>query len=199
MLLLKKRDGLLKTFGAWTYNCGHRYRLNSILRDWHIKEIESKYRFSLPKDYREYLHRVGNGGAGPYYGLFTLEESLLYETETLSAEFLSSPFPHEAAFNPFQEGVTEEEESHSRHVCGSIAICGMGCGDVARLVIAGPQRGMVWTDNRANYKGFSPTGQSFYDWYDYWLTTSLSSLRVGPFSWLIGRMRTCCEMFCGIG
>ncbi len=34
-----------------------------------IRDTEAHYRIALPSDYREFLLRIGNGGAGPGYGL----------------------------------------------------------------------------------------------------------------------------------
>lgn len=39
-----------------------------------IYNYENKYNIKLPEEYIFFLTQVGNGGAGPYYGLYPLEE-----------------------------------------------------------------------------------------------------------------------------
>jgi hypothetical protein len=48
----------------------HRFRLNPPLLISEIEEFEQQHSIRLPDDYRSFLHLVGRGGAGPYYGLF---------------------------------------------------------------------------------------------------------------------------------
>ncbi|MFM2060427.1 MAG: hypothetical protein RLZZ507_97 [Cyanobacteriota bacterium] len=54
----------------------HKYRLNPCLTKAEIIAFEERYQIKLPEDYRDFLMYVGNGGAGPHYGLFPLAESV---------------------------------------------------------------------------------------------------------------------------
>jgi len=67
---LKRKDPHFKNFGANV----HRYNLNSPLSLIEIENFESKYNISLPIDYKYFITEVGNGVAGPYYGLFRFGE-----------------------------------------------------------------------------------------------------------------------------
>ena len=67
---LKSLDKHLELFGA----SSHEYKFNPIVSVKEIDEFEIKYACSLPKVYREFLLKIGNGGAGPGYGLFPLEK-----------------------------------------------------------------------------------------------------------------------------
>jgi SMI1 / KNR4 family (SUKH-1) len=67
---LAERDRALEHFGA----LGHRYRLNAQLTESEIAAFEQHYGARLPEDYRGFLIQVGNGGAGPHYGIFKLGE-----------------------------------------------------------------------------------------------------------------------------
>jgi hypothetical protein len=69
---LKQQDQNLKIFGANK----HQYHLNPCLTEAEIQTFEQRYQITLPQDYRDFLLYVGNGGAGPHYGLFSLEESV---------------------------------------------------------------------------------------------------------------------------
>jgi hypothetical protein len=58
-------DPTLEAFGAEK----HHYRLVEPLPIDAVDTIESRLGVQLPSEYREFLSRVGNGGAGPGYGL----------------------------------------------------------------------------------------------------------------------------------
>lgn len=70
--LLKQKDQGFKIFGA----SKHQYLLNPCLTESDLQHFEQCYRIMLPDEYREFLLVLGNGGAGPNYGLLTLEESI---------------------------------------------------------------------------------------------------------------------------
>lgn len=62
---LRAADPNCLLFGVET----HRYRLGSRLSAADIKSAEREYGVDLPSDYASFLSQVGNGGAGPGYGL----------------------------------------------------------------------------------------------------------------------------------
>src|SRR5690348_299425 len=59
-----------KAFGAQA----HGFQLHPPLLEQAVGEFETRHRVRLPADYRGFLTHVGNGGAGPAYGLFKLGE-----------------------------------------------------------------------------------------------------------------------------
>lgn len=73
-----KADKDFQVFGAQK----HQYRLNPVVSPAQIKAFEQKYHVQLPEEYVFFLTHVGNGGAGPYYGLYSLEQLAVY-TEKL--------------------------------------------------------------------------------------------------------------------
>ena len=73
------RDGLrrlrdpstpLKVFGSDS----HGFHTNPPLSVESVREFEAQHRVTLPQEYKGFLIQVGNGGAGPAYGLFKLGE-----------------------------------------------------------------------------------------------------------------------------
>lgn len=62
---LRRRDSSFEGFGAYK----HQYRLGPVLAPAEIVVFEERYGLRLPEDLRTFLSTVGNGGAGPGYGL----------------------------------------------------------------------------------------------------------------------------------
>lgn len=196
---LKKSDGgsffrspSYKIFGSDS----HKYKFNPCVSGQQIIEFEQVNNIVLPKDYRDFLLRVGNGGSGPAYGLLKLSEWNI-ELDITGDNFLSTPFPDTAKWNnerdfdmenddiyeseEFQRW--EEEYFSNKHVTGSMRICHYGCAIYYLLVVSGTEKGNVWIDDRANDEGIYPaiskkSGEqlSFTEWYNEWLDESLNQL-----------------------
>jgi hypothetical protein len=179
---LRAKDVELTVFGA----CSHRYEVNPPLTEAEVQLAEKKYRCSLPKDYRSFLTTVGNGGAGPFYGLFPLEmnddgHDLASWEKVGLVGALDEVFPHTDVWNlpaSFWKGepdpgedVTEDEEEklweawdeqleaqywNLSVMQGAIPICHEGCALRDWLVVCGPLAGSVWRDMRADNEGVAP-------------------------------------------
>ena len=62
---LRAADPKCLSFGVDT----HRYRLGSRVSPADVQSIENAYGVALPQEYASFVVDVGNGGAGPGYGL----------------------------------------------------------------------------------------------------------------------------------
>jgi len=62
---LNRRDPRRRVFGAGV----HQYKPNPPLPVSVIGAFEERHGVSLPEDYRHFTTGIGNGGAGPYYGV----------------------------------------------------------------------------------------------------------------------------------
>jgi hypothetical protein len=176
---LDRRDPKRRIFGA----SEHQYKLNPPLPVIDIEAFEARSGISLPEDYRFFITQIGNGGAGPSYGLLPYgkdDDDRAWEGGGLVGD-LSKPFPHKTAWNQPDSfwsgapnpppGTSQEEEDglyeawdkvmeehywNPRIMNGAIPICHIGCALRQWLVINGDQRGFVWDDHRADDAGIEP-------------------------------------------
>jgi hypothetical protein len=177
---LRVSDPDCKRFGARA----HRYRLNAVLGEADLAAVEARHRIALPADFRLFLGRVGNGGAGPGYGLSRWgEENEGHQVRPWGPEHdLSKPFPHRKAWTgsgyldePVREeydDIEEYERVHARWAdpetrlndyweaaaldFGNVRLCHYGCGQWAFLVVNGPCAGEVWRDLSSDGMGVKP-------------------------------------------
>ncbi len=176
---LSEIDRGLTVFGA----LAHGYQLNPRLPERKARAFEVRQGLCLPPDYRLFLTELGNGGAGPYYGVDRLGE---FEGERWHPQSgligdLAAPFTHEGPWNvpestwegePDLDLNTATDEDLRRaeewehwwqygycdpHLMnGAIPICHLGCGQAHYLVVSGPRAGEMWADLRVDREGIRP-------------------------------------------
>lgn len=162
----------------------HNYQLNPPIPVSTIEEFEARNGITLPGDYRLFITQIGNGGAGPYYGLFPfgeLEEGLSWEKKGDGVGDVSQPFAHVEAWNlpvtfwdqqphiPPALSLEEEEKLWAAWdkieldqyfnpaiMNGAIPICHLGWGLRQWLVVNGEQKGFIWDDFRGERGGIRP-------------------------------------------
>lgn len=165
--LLKEMDTGLSFFGAKS----HLYELNPPAAESVVVAFEGKYGVTLPDQYREFLLSVGDGGAGPYYGLYPLRYAY-EEMAWIKPGDIRKPFPLEQPWNP-----TSNPEGRNDLPAGArdgwIMLSHHCCAYWSFLVVTGPQRCKVWDDFTTADGGLHPTGNDFLAWYEQWLDTGL--------------------------
>lgn len=172
---LKKRDPNQRIFGADE----HRWATRPPLTTTEIESFERRHGVALPAEYREFVQSIGAGGAGPGYGLLSIDDFGV-DLEPIPEGFLAAEFSQTETWEP--EHVMEDisEAAYVREVQGTIRLSHGGCGYYDFLVVSGPARGEVWHDARVSDGGLrrpqnpDGSGQSFFDWYESWLDQSLA-------------------------
>jgi hypothetical protein len=168
---LREADCRRVVFGADS----HRYQLRPCIDQSKIVDFERQYSVRLPNDYRDFLMYVGNGGAGPYYGILGLDQ--LYETSAEYWNDLSKPFPYSGRWEGppdllkaiKQMDVNEMPDDDRRGELndqywseasrdGSIAICEYGCNLRFLIIVNGAEFGHIWFDATPDLAGYSPVG-----------------------------------------
>ncbi|MEP3890364.1 MAG: SMI1/KNR4 family protein [Hellea sp.] len=179
---LKKRDPNFSIFGA----SQHRYQLRPVISKDVVDGFERKYGCAFPDDYKDFIMSVGNGGAGPSYGLFPLgQHDLNHGMCAWDEDYIlgdpSKSFKHKQAWNlpssflnkkPDPEICKSEEQEEAFWESwqdeinltywtgdimeGAIPICHHGCAVRTWLVVTGPMSGTIWDDHRSEYNGIAP-------------------------------------------
>ena len=180
--ILKEMDKDFEIFGS----SKHKYQLPPCKTEKEIQSFEKQHGISLPADYRSFLLHVGNGGAGPSYGMFKLEDyfdnSYAETNYTVHDNFLSDNFKFSinAPYTESQYGNEDDPEydpaDYFNDTAGSMVICHHGCGILNILIVSGEEKGKIWVDDRCNDNGLSRVSVSFYEWYSKWLDYSIASL-----------------------
>lgn len=180
LVYLRKNASARSVFGAES----HRFELNPPLSESAIVEFETTHGIRLPEDYRGFLRYLGNGGAGPFYGVFKLgcvddgHSTSGWRKHDGLVGALDEPFPHSDAWNDlegrpeidgdYQSSKEEDaafarldawESEHywnSKQVQGALPICHEGCALRDWLVVTGSEAGHVWKDYRADERGLFP-------------------------------------------
>ena len=188
LLKLESLDSSYSLFGSEA----HCYQLNPICAEQEVRDFESRFDIALPNGYRHFLLELGNGGAGPYYGVEKLQDSLFIDLDAKREDELldpSKPFMLTDRWNMSSPDAELESEAFDRYeavyfddkwVNGVLNICNFGCGVSLNLVVNGPEAGNIWVDDRGNDGGIYPVpyfqqiGRTdFLSSYELWLDRSL--------------------------
>jgi hypothetical protein len=155
--ILAERDPEFTVFGSES----HRYRLGPPLSEKRVTGFEREMGIELPGDYRSFVTTVGNGGAGPGYGLTPLETAVGYvrRQDERSRQGLRSEGSSAAQAFPLSSPVLGPEglDVYSGpDFTGVISLGGYGCGIDPHLVVSGAERGHVWILDLASDGGVYP-------------------------------------------
>ncbi len=185
---VRQIDPKCQMFGA----SNHRYRLNPPAEAEVVRRAEAEYGFSMPEDYVRFITEIGDGGAGPDYGIGSFQMFLKPNKNHGVERFrqscrlsLARPFeprpmaPEEVEEYSIctKEAYDENPESYFTFyggdhddLCdtqGFYTLGTHGCQWDFGLITAGPYRGQVFdTDNEGAYRFLA---RSFDEFYQKWL------------------------------
>ena len=173
-LLEKARatDADLKQFGAEH----HKYQWNPPASLKEIEKFEKETAISLPDGYRNFLLQAGNGGAGPFYGLFSLEQVkgwLSWQVEPGETPYLAPGTDPDSL-----KDLGDRDHDWRR---GCIPIESQGDTYFTYLLVAGPDRGRVVYIEYERSWIFFPREPDFLSWYIRWLREAAAGYDMGWF------------------
>lgn len=197
LISLKEKDQNFLIFGSAI----HKYQLNPCISNDQISVFETEHNIKLPIDYKTFISEFSNGGAGPAYGLFSLESG--YNIVKHGKFFrgyeysLSREFRHSEKYNPLEKyldmspydvdidkyeeeiinGPLGKEYFNGKQLDGSILCCDFGCGSWGVIVLNGQESGNIWGAAR-NYEesGIYPLNITIFDFFESWVDRSLSKI-----------------------
>ena len=178
-ILLLPVERLQQVFGA----NAHKFSLHPPVLTSAVVAYEEKYEFTFPEGYRRFITEVGDGGAGPFYGIkqrFVTYGIGLREAEAKCfrlPSIYSQVCPQADAWEEALLGEDHEElinKNDSLFWQGNMNLFEVGCGTMGMLVLNGPHVGSVCLTDF----GFSPyqfwTPPAFLDMYEQWQDAILS-------------------------
>lgn len=157
----------------------HDFRLGPPLPEAEIDAFEAEKGVRLPAAYRAFLIYAGQGGAGPYYGLYRLRQWDDAIDVEATPDCLLRPCP----FQPGPNAWTETVDDLDGPYVGTIAIGTQGCGLAIQLIITGPSRGRVAYIDYNAQTAYVSRSDDFLDWYERWLDEHLAGYRTSWFGY----------------
>ncbi len=166
----RRMDPQLEMFGV----SEHQYKLGSPVDLTFVRSIEEKYHFRFPEDYVQFITEVGDGGAGPGYGLYPFS---YYCTEAESAKEANArkKYLHrlgrELRLLPIEPEWLDNGVLYGPY--GFFHLGTHGCWRDFGLVTAGERYGQVFIyDTEGAFELAASSFQAFYqDWLDFILDT----------------------------
>lgn len=163
-----------KVFGANS----HQYKLNPVLSLEAVQAYQKKYNIDLPSEYVFFITQVGNGGAGPYYGIYPLDIAkpnienmgVPFVTSHLTKEQWTEKLQFICSENEDAEDLPEDlyEQIEQEILQGTYAISTEGCSYETIAVANGEEENEIfYVDLDWNYENMPyDTGMTFLEWYE---------------------------------
>ena len=167
LILKGDKTRLSQVFGASL----HKFKLHPVIEEHELRAYEKKYAFEMPDEFRGFLLEVGNGGAGPFYGIWGIGNSrlpvdphLYREPSVIVKNFKGRPG------EPWQQEILGEgweslEEDWDK---GNMYLAEAGCGAFLYMVMNGPCRGKIFVTDWWSASPRFEEPSTFLDFYEAW-------------------------------
>ncbi|MBN1427653.1 MAG: HEAT repeat domain-containing protein [Anaerolineae bacterium] len=170
------RKRKLTCFGSQSHN----FRLKSPISEYNLRAFETEHSIQLPDDYRTFLLHAGNGGAGPFYGLYPLDKWDDFADWVLEEErpdnFLALPCPLTPELEPSDDWVDQFTDCVSPYQ-GTISLGTQGCTYATQLIVSGPYAGRVVYVEASDLPPYIVYEADFLAWYERWLDELLQGYK----------------------
>jgi hypothetical protein len=185
LAVLRALDPGREVFGA----ASHDHALSPPIPPEELVRFEATIGARLPEDYRAFLLHMGNGGAGPYYGIAPLAlwepderpiapgpmddaayDAWIERGDPTRAGDPRRDFVLDGLFHPLR--IQDQRRLHhvppggAHPLDGCVLLAEMGCGESAFLVVRGARAGEVWIDQSQAAWPIRPVAPSFLAWYE---------------------------------
>jgi HEAT repeat protein/SMI1/KNR4 family protein SUKH-1 len=156
--------------------------LNPPAADADVAAFERKHGVSLPEPYRRFVTELGDGGAGPGYGLRSLAKAYDSVRYLTYDGFLAVPSPLRNGLG--EDWYDEYADDAERHdpLDGSLAVVHFGCDQYTVLLVTGSLRGRLATvDTAGGVEPYVTEDRDFLAWYERWLDEAAAGYSVVNF------------------
>jgi len=166
-----KADPAYNVFGARA----HQYKLNEPLSLTEVERFEREHGITLPEPYVDFVTEVGNGGAGPYYGIHPLGAK-----QAIDLDLIGHPSPLNPRNKHDVSGWSDDKlgddamDDEDEEYPGLLNIGEQGCSYETMLMITGDYRGKVIYIDLDSQKTFFTYEANFLDWYERWLDETIA-------------------------
>jgi HEAT repeat protein len=195
----------------------HRFALNPTLHEGAVVAFEAEHGVRLPEGYRSFVLHAGDGGAGPYYGLYPVAQwddfaKWVSDEPPRGWRARPSPLAPSLAYGGRRWGSVAplgdcaptdwianagatSDTVHEAYV-GTLALGSQGCSLATLLVVSGAHAGrVVYVDAEHQAPYFVPDAD-FLDWYERWLDELLAGYEMGPFGFgMVGSALSVADAF----
>ncbi len=164
-------DSGRKVFGS----ASHKYQLNPVISPAEIRQHEERYRVTLPEEYKFFMTKVGNGGAGPYYGIYPLDKIEQYHEyieESGKPAWIGDALTPEIWAGKMALLDNDDDDTYDqimKEITSGFQVIGtQGCTFDNLLMNSGSEKGrMVYIDwNLISENVPCLTGMTFLEWYE---------------------------------
>ncbi len=181
----------------------HEFALNNPLPEATLDQFERDLSIQLPHEYKLFITKIGNGGAGPFYGVFplgTIDDGFQLRQWHVNDGLVGDPsgsFELNREWNdlsllPSADLAHQNQTEYDRRIeqfertyfradllNGATPVCHEGCALRVWLVVTAKAAGNLWEDRRSEYGGVRPlmlqsgAPATFGAWYREWLQDCL--------------------------
>ena len=181
----------------------HQYLLNPVISLGEVSAYEEKYNVDLPEEYKFFLTKVGNGGAGPYYGLYPLEKLPVYHeyiAESGKTAWIDETLTRDIWAEQMKELKSSDDPAYDRimqKIVGGLNVIGtQGCTFDHLLMNSGSEKGRIvyidWNLLPENVPRL--TGLTFLDWYEQFFREIINDHFLDSYGYI--RLGTEEELYC---
>lgn len=191
-------DAGRKIFGAEK----HQYRINPVVNMAEIRRAEEERHVKFPEEYVFYLTRVGNGGAGPYYGLYPFEKVLAGDRNPYLGQILEQTVTTQLTKEQWREHMhkldelgesfetdADYEEYQSKLFSNMTPIGTQGCTYDNMLMLSGGDADRIMYIDWNMEEDGPPfdTGMTFLEWMEGYFQDIIDGCQMGSYGYRLRR------------
>ncbi|MEV0136629.1 hypothetical protein AB0H83_50425 [Dactylosporangium sp. NPDC050688] len=160
----------------------HGFVLGAPLPEAVVAEFEKRHEVTLPPAFRLFVTELGNGGAGPGYGLCRLAPSCCVYRRSVHLARPSPYLPGPRYFGDWVQRYEDPPGTGGSFLRGTLEVAHHGCSLGTRLVVTGPARGRLFNlDTEGPIGPYVVEDADFLAWYERWLDEAVAGYDVGWF------------------